>query len=105
MDRKQIPPGISWIVAGVALIICPFVNRYDTWDTELLAGGIVCCLMGAAWFFAREFMRYHSHHICGVCVIVAGALIYMRGGICIAGGVEGLFLVILGVLILFWPST
>ncbi len=29
----------------------------------------------------------------------------MRGGIYIAEGVEGLFLVILGVLILFWPSS
>ncbi len=29
----------------------------------------------------------------------------MREGIYIAGGAEGLFLVILGVLILFWPSS
>lgn len=50
-------------------------------------------------------MRYHSHHICGVCVIGAGIRCYMRGGIYIAEGVEGLFLVILGVLILFWPSS
>lgn len=71
----------------------------------MLICGIICCLIGAAWFVAREFMRYHSHHVYGVCVILAGAHGYTHGGVILAAGLDGLFLVVVGVLILFWPST
>lgn len=105
MNGRRVPSGIGWVVAGVVLIICPFVNRYDTWDHELLIGGIICCLIGAAWIFAREFMRYHYCHVYGICAIMMGARSYMQGGIFLTGGVDGLFLIILGALILFLQSA
>lgn len=103
--QKKDHTGIFWIVVGAVLAVCPFVNRYDTWDREILVCAIICCLIGAAWFFAREFMRYHSHHIYGIVVILAGAYCYMHGGVILIAGLDGLFLIITGVLILFWPST
>ena len=103
--QKKDRTGIFWIVVGAVLVVCPFVNRYDTYDTELLISGITCCLIGAAWLVAREFMRYHSHHVWGVCVILAGACCYAHGGVILIAGLDGLFLIVMGVLILLWPST
>ena len=85
---------------GIVMVLIPFINRYDTYDTELIICGIVFGVIALLYWFAPHVMANSGHYIFGAINIAFGIYCYAHSMLWIVGGfvfvIIGVYLIIKG---------
>jgi predicted membrane channel-forming protein YqfA (hemolysin III family) len=89
-DKK----GYGLICIAGALILYTFLNKYDTWDLEIIICGLFIALGGIGYLFIPQLMERYGQKMFGIGLLAAGiycathGILFMGLGgylLCIAG--------------------
>lgn len=97
MSLKRIPPFVPWLAAGAVLFIISGITH----GTRVRVFAISSFVVAFLWFLFPNFMKTHSQKLYGIWLILVGLYFFfivsfMRGDKRFAG-MDGLFLIVLGI--------
>jgi hypothetical protein len=82
---------------AVALILYVFLNKYDTWDLEIIIVGLFIAFGGIGYLFIPLFMERYGQKILGIGLLAAGIYCATHGVLFM--GIGGYLLCIAGVVL------